>query len=353
MSVTLGNHAHPFFNALSEKVDQYFQQKGVQKTGNWKIYSKAIVLITLLVVNYILLFAIENLFVHFLLWGTLGVVFAAIGFNLMHDSAHGSFSSKRWVNELTGYSLNLIGGNVFLWKIKHNQIHHVFTNVEGVDDDIDVQPFLRVNAQQKRYWFHRYQFIYWTIIYGMTYFLWVYIKDFGKYFNKRVGVTPIRKIPLKEHIIFWVSKVGYLVVFLVLPLIFIGVLKALVGYLIMLFVCGWLIAVVFQLAHVVENTQFHLPEFDGNELQSEWAVHQILTTSNFATKSKIVNILAGGLNFQVEHHLFPRISHVHYPQINKIVRETCKEFGVQYNEFSNVAKAVVSHVRYLRTMGMA
>jgi linoleoyl-CoA desaturase len=353
LSVQLGNHAHPFFNALSEKVDRYFHQRGLEKTGNWKIYTKAVVLVAMLVANYVLLLTVDNLWIHFTLWSTLGILFAAIGFNLMHDSAHGSFSSKRWVNEITGYSLNLIGGNVFLWKIKHNQIHHVYTNVEGVDDDIDVEPFLRVNEQQKKYWFHRYQFIYWTVLYGFTYFLWVYVKDFNKYFSQKVGETPIRKIPLKEHVIFWISKAAYLFIFLVLPILVLGWLKAFLGYLLMLFVCGWLIAVVFQLAHVVENTHFHLPTRDGNELQSEWAVHQIQTTANFATKNKLVSMLVGGLNFQVEHHLFPRISHIHYPQINEIVRETCKEFGIQYNEYSNVTRAVLSHVRYLKTMGVA
>ncbi|MFM7721545.1 MAG: fatty acid desaturase family protein, partial [Bacteroidota bacterium] len=344
---------HPFFDTLNERVEKYFTSKGISRTGNWKIYTKAGVLLTAIVLVYAGILLFQSWWTQMLFWSVLGMVFAAIGFNLMHDSAHGSFSSKSWVNQMMGYSLNIIGGNVFFWKIKHNQIHHVYTNVEGIDDDIDVQPFLRVNEQQKRYWFHKYQFIYWAVIYGLTYFLWVYVKDFSKYFTKKIGEIPIRKIPMSEHIIFWASKLLYLAVFVLVPLLVVGWLKTLVGYLVMLFVTGWIISVVFQLAHIVEGRSFHLPASEGRTLKDEWAIYQVNTTANFATKNKIVSWLTGGLNFQVEHHLFPRISHIHYPKINSIVRETCMEYGIAYQEYPNVLSAIRSHVSHLRILGAA
>ncbi len=353
MAFSLGNQEHPFFDTLNERVEKYFTTKGISRTGNWKIYTKAILLIFSIVAVYASILIFNGWVAQVILWAVLGMIFAAIGFNLMHDSAHGSFSSRSWVNQLMGYSLNIIGGNVFLWKLKHNQIHHVYTNIQGVDEDIDVEPFLRVNEQQKKYWFHRYQYIYWAVIYGTTYFLWVYVKDFSKYFTRRIGETPIRKVPRKEHFIFWASKLFYVAAFILVPILVVGWLKTLVGYTVMLFVTGWIIAVVFQLAHVVEGRNFHLPETEGRSLKEEWAVHQVNTTANFATKNKIVCWLTGGLNFQVEHHLFPRISHIHYPYINKIVRETCKEYGLAYQEYPNVLSAVRAHVSHLRILGSA
>jgi linoleoyl-CoA desaturase len=353
LAFSLGNQAHPFFDTLNERVEKYFTTKGISRTGNWKIYTKATLLLISIAVAYASILFFQSWTAQIILWALLGMIFAAIGFNLMHDSAHGSFSSKSWVNQMMGYSLNIIGGNVFLWKLKHNQIHHVYTNIQGVDEDIDVEPFLRVNEQQKKYWFHKYQYIYWAVIYGTTYFLWVYVKDFNKYFTRKIGETPIRKIPRSEHIIFWASKLFYVAAFILVPILVVGWLKTLIGYTVMLFVTGWIIAVVFQLAHVVEGRTFHLPNTDGRMLKEEWAVHQVNTTANFATKSKIVSWLTGGLNFQVEHHLFPRISHIHYPYINKIVRDTCKEYGIDYQEYPNVLSAIRAHVSHLRILGAA
>ena len=351
MAIKLGGNSHPFFDALNERVEAFFQEQGVKQTGNWKIISKTAVLFGAAISSFVLLLIFNQWYMQVLLWSILGLSFAGIGFNSMHDGAHGSYSSKRWLNSAMGYTLNAIGGNVFFWKLKHNQLHHVFTNIEGMDDDLDIKPFMRTNEGQKRYWFHKFQFLYWFVLYGLTYIFWVYYNDFSKYFGRKIGETPIRKIPVREHVIFWISKAFYIGVFFVVPVVVLGWKEAILGYLLMSFVCGWVIAVVFQLAHVVDGASFHIPAVDGDSLKDEWAIHQVKTTANFATKSKLVSWICGGLNFQVEHHLFPRISHVHYPKINKIVRDTCREFGVQYREFPNVWQAVKAHVSLLKQLG--
>ena len=86
---------------------------------------------------------------------------------------------------------------------------------------------------------------------------------------------------------------------------------------------------------------FIQPTQEGAHIESEWAVHQVATTVNFATQNKMWNWLFGGLNFQVEHHLFPRISHVHYPELNKRLKQVCAEFNVAYQEFPIVAQCIV------------
>lgn len=352
--ISFNNKNSVFFNALKEKVDIYFKSNNIKETGNYKLYLKTILLsVSALALYTILVFFTPPGWISVLLCCLMGLNLAGIGFNVMHDGAHGSFSTKTWVNELMGYSLNAMGGSVYLWKFKHNVNHHSFTNIEGMDDDIDIKPWIRVHTDQKKYWYHRFQHVYWVILYGVTYLLWVYVQDFKKYFTGKIGETPFRKMNIREHIIFWAGKLIYVAAFIVLPIFTVGLLDTVIGYFIIAFVTGFVIAVVFQLAHIVEDATFETPTSSNHKVETEWAVHQIQTTANFATKSKIVSWFTGGLNFQVEHHLFPRISHIHYPKISELVRETCEQFGITYLEFPTVLSAVRSHVVHLKYVGRA
>jgi linoleoyl-CoA desaturase len=350
--VSFNNKNSVFFNSLKEKVDSYFKSNNIKETGNYKLYLKTILLSLSAIGLYVtLVFFTPPVWISVILCCLMGLNLAGIGFNVMHDGAHGSFSTKTWLNELMGYSLNAMGGSVYLWKYKHNVNHHSFTNIEGMDEDIDIKPWIRVHADQKRYWFHRFQHIYWVILYCTTYLLWVFIQDFKKYFTGKIGDIPFRKMDAKEHLIFWAGKLLYVGAFLVLPIFTVGVIETIVGYAIIAAVTGFVIAVVFQLAHIVEDAAFETPDVQNSKVESEWAVHQIQTTANFATKSKIVSWFTGGLNYQVEHHLFPRISHIHYPKIAELVRETCQQFGIPYLEYPTVLSAVRSHVVHLKQVG--
>lgn len=350
--ISFNTKEHPFFDELKMRVDSYFEQNHLSRTGNWMIYLKTAILLTSAVTFYSwLVFFTPGVWASLGLCALLGLTLAGIGFNVMHDSAHGSYSKYEWINKLMGYSLNAMGGDVELWKIKHNLIHHSFTNVDEYDDDIDIKPFMRMSEIQPKKSFHRWQHIYGFGFYALNYLFWVFYFDFKKYFSRKIGSTPIRKFTLKDHIVFWASKAVYMYLFFVLPMMNIGVVATIVGYTVLTVVTGIVIAIVFQLAHVVETTDFVNPKENDGRIQNEWAVHQIRTTSNFATHSKAVLWFTGGLNFQVEHHLFPRISHVHYPALNKIVKETCNKFGVTYNEHRTVLIAVRSHVNHLKYIG--
>ncbi|MDQ3048990.1 MAG: acyl-CoA desaturase [Bacteroidota bacterium] len=350
--VSFNNKNSVFFNALKAKVDTYFKSNNIKETGNFKLYLKTIILsLTAITLYTTLVFFTPEVWISLILCALLGVNLAGIGFNVMHDGAHGSFSTKSWINDIMGYSLNAMGGSVLLWKYKHNVNHHSFTNIEGMDDDIDIKPWIRVHEDQEKHWYHRFQHIYWVGLYGVTYLLWIFFQDFKKYFTGKIGDLPFRKMSVKEHFIFWISKLLYIGAFIVLPIFTVGLAEMLIGYTVASFVCGFLIAVVFQLAHIVEDAAFETPTSPNHKVEAEWAVHQVQTTANFATKSKIVSWFTGGLNYQVEHHLFPRISHIHYPKINQFVQETCEQFGVQYLEFPTVLSAVKSHVDHLKYVG--
>lgn len=350
------NSDHTFFATLKNRVENYFTENNIKPTGNITLFLKTIILSISLIACYTILvfFTPSNIFISLLLAAYMGINIAAIGFNVMHDGAHGSYSSKKWVNDLMGYSLNVLGANVYFWKQKHNINHHSYPNVEGMDDDIDILPLIRIHSGQKKYSIHRFQHYYSIFVYGIAYVFWIFFNDFNRYFIKRVShLTPLRTLNTYEHFQFWFTKVMYITFFLAIPIYKVGLVNTLVAFGIMAFTAGVILSLIFQLAHVVEETKFITPDSDIMVIETEWAKHQLNTTSNFSTRSKFMTWFAGGLNFQVEHHLFPKISHVHYPVINKIVIQTCNEFNVNYFEQPNLLKAIGSHLNYLKQVGNA
>jgi linoleoyl-CoA desaturase len=340
-----------FHSELKKKINEYFKKTGRKKTGNYKLYFKAVVLvISFIAIYFHLVFLTPVWWLAITECIVLAGLTAAIGFNVMHDGMHGSFSGRKWVNNMAGLSLNFLGANNFLWKTKHNIIHHTYTNINGVDDDIEARPMLRLCKTQKYYKIHRFQHWYFWAAYSLLYLWWVFFTDYKKYFTKRIGPTPIKIIPLMQHVSFWGFKILHLGIFVALPVIFAGPISWLLGFLAYALFSGFILSIVFQLAHTVEHTEFPQAIIETNKMEDEWALHQLKTTANFATRNRFITWWVGGLNFQIEHHLFPRISHVHYPAISRIVKQTCREFGLPYHEFPKMRLAVVSHISHLRNL---
>ncbi|HUS01645.1 MAG TPA: acyl-CoA desaturase [Chitinophagaceae bacterium] len=341
-----------FHQDLKARVQQYFSEIKKPSTGDISLIIKAIFFCIGYVSLYIHLvfftpawyFAIPECLL-------MAMFTAAIGFNVMHDGNHGSFSEYKTVNKIAGFSLNFLGASAIMWHMKHNIIHHTYTNIEGVDDDIEAGPLLRFTEGRKRLKIHRFQHIYFWFLYSLLHIMWIFFTDFKKYFTKKIGNVPIKKMSTREHISFWTAKVLYLFMVVALPIYLLGFLKWLTGFLIISMTTGFIISIVFQLAHTVEHTEFPLPEQPSNKIENEWAIHQVATTANFATNNKLISWLVGGLNFQIEHHLFPKISHIHYPAISKIIKQVCQEHGIKYNEFGKMREAIISHYYYLRRMG--
>ena len=346
--------AQSFHAELKKRINDYFQSTGKSFAGDKHLYTKAIILVVSFLFLYVhLVFFTPGIFFSIIECVLLGIVVAGIGFNIMHDGAHGSFSKKKWLNHTAAFSLNVLGGSSFMWNVKHNIIHHAYTNIDGVDDDIDIQPWLRMSSTQPKLAMHRYQHIYFWFLYSLLYILWVFVLDFQKYFKKRVGAMPLKKMSTADHIIFWAFKLFYFVVFAAIPIYTVGFVPWLIGFLIFTLIAGFVLSIVFQLAHTVEHTHFPMPQEPTGKMEDEWAIHQLKTTANFAPKNKFISWLVGGLNFQIEHHLFPKISHVHYSRIRKIIKEACAEYNVPYIEYRKMRQAVVSHVSFLKQMGRA
>jgi len=354
--MTLPKFAPPrsFHAELKRRAAQYFQTEAKAQTGNTALLAKAVLLVGSVVALYVHLV----FFTPALGWAlfecvALGTAVALVGFNVMHDGAHGSFSRFPRLNKVAAFTLDVLGGSSYMWDAKHNTVHHMYTNIDGVDDDLDIQPWMRVTPDQKRYGAHRFQHLYFWMLYGMLYITWVLFTDYQKYFTRRIGSVPLKPMSRADQVSFWGFKALNLVLYVALPIYAVGFWGWLVGFLVTGWVAGFVLSIVFQLAHTVEQTSFPVPHETTRKMEDEWAIHQLRTTANFATDNRVISWLVGGLNFQVEHHLFPKVSHVHYPQLSKIIRETCAEFGVPYQEYPKMWQAIVSHVVFLRRLGRA
>jgi len=342
-----------FHQELKKRVQVYFTENKLNQTGNISLYFKAILMWSLYIALYVHLvfFTPGNLLAAFecLIMGGLT---AGIGFNVMHDGGHGSFSGSKFWNKIAAFSVNGLGASMLMWNNKHNIIHHTYTNIDGIDDDIEIKPLLRMCPTQKKYSVHKFQHIYVWFLYTMLLIIWVFYTDYDKYFKKKVGVVPIKKLSMFDHFAFWIAKIAYYIMMIALPIYMVGFASWVIGFLILSMFAGFVLSIVFQLAHTVEDTSFPVA-VESNDIENEWAIHQVQTTANFATKNKMISWLVGGLNFQIEHHLFPKISHVHYPAIIKIIKKTCDEFDVKYIEYKRMRDAVISHTLHLKKMGNA
>ncbi len=350
-SPKFSNASQSFHGELKKRINDYFAQSGKKSTGNFSLYFKAVILVVgfLLVYTHLVFFT-PSTWLAITECVVLGGLTAAIGFNIMHDGLHGSFSRIKWVNEMAGLSLNFLGANNFMWRSKHNIIHHTYTNIEGIDDDIEAKPLLRLCETQKHYKIHRFQHWYFWAAYSLLYIWWVFFTDYKKYFLGRIGPTPVPKMKIVDHISFWGFKVLHAFIFMVIPIMTVGFSTWVIGFLVYTMFAGVVLSIVFQLAHTVEQTHFPQANIETGKMEDEWAIHQLKTTANFATSNRLISWWVGGLNFQVEHHLFPRISHVHYPAISRIIKKACMDFNVPYIEYPKMRLAVASHVNHLKTL---
>ena len=345
-----------FFRTLNKRVNDYFKDNNIKRTGNWKIWVKTIVMFSLFLTPYFLILTIASIpgWAQLLLTVVMGIGMAGVGMNVMHDGNHGSFSNKEWINRLMGSSIYILAGNAYNWKVQHNVLHHTYTNIHGHDEDLDAGRVLRFTEHSEWKWHHKFQHYYSVLLYGLLTINWAITTDWQqmrRYMKRKLSYGKFPN-PVWNWSKLVISKIIYVCIWIVIPMVFLDIAwwKILIGFFVMHYTAGLILSVVFQLAHVMDEAEMPLPEKDGT-LKNTWAIHQLKTTINFSTKNRIVNWFTGGLNHQVEHHIFPHISHVHYTRISKIVKETAKEFNLPYNEYKTTRGAIISHFKYLREMG--
>lgn len=337
---------------LRRRVEEYFQRTGRRKRDCPEMYLKTAIILAASAGLYLLLVFVATTWWQALpLAVLLGISMAAIGFNIEHDGGHQSYSNYPWINRVMAMTLDLIGASSYVWHWKHSVVHHTYVNITGHDADIDVGPLGRLTPHQKRLRFHRWQHFYLWPLYGVNVIKWHLYDDFRDVIKGRIGSFRIPRPKRWELVCFIAAKALFLTMAFVVPMIVHRFWIVFLFYGATVFVAGVLVSVVFQLAHCVEEAEFPLPREDSNSLENAWAIHQVETTVDFARSSRVQSWLLGGLNFQIEHHLFPRVCHVNYPAISQLVEQTCREYGVTYREHISFRAGLTSHFRWLRRMG--
>jgi linoleoyl-CoA desaturase len=346
-----------FYKTLRKRVDSYFTENGLSKKGNtWMVFktvAMSIIYLTPLVLMYTGI--ITNFWVMLGLYLIMGIGSAGVGFTIMHDACHGAYSSNQKVNDALSVITYLIGGCTTNWKIQHNVLHHTFTNIDSHDEDIaPVGKLLRFSPNGERHSIHRFQHIYAWLLYTLMTLSWITNKDFSqlKRYQDMDLLKGQRKKYSREMLKLAAFKLFYYVYLFVVPAIIMEIpwYLVLVGFVSMHLLSGFILSIVFQPAHVMEHNDF--PMAEEGSVENHFAVHQLLTTTNFAPKSRVFSWYVGGLNFQVEHHLFPQICHIHYKKIAPIVERTAKEFGIPYHSEPTFARAIYVHAKMLKQLGV-
>jgi len=248
-------------------------------------------------------------------------------------------------------TLDMLGASSYLWRFKHNLSHHTYTNVAGADDDIDIGPLARLSPAQPRRSVHRLQQFYIWPLYGLLVHKWHLVYDFKNVARARIAQNRIPRPRGWSLVELIGGKVFFFGWAFLVPVMFHPWWVVVLYYTGTAFVIGFVLSVVFQLAHCVEEASFPEPLAGTDRLPHGWAVHQVETTVDFARNDRLLTWYLGGLNFQIEHHLFPRICHIHYPRIADIVQAVSAEFGVRYTVHRGLFSAISSHWRWLERMG--
>ncbi|NJM25251.1 MAG: acyl-CoA desaturase [Bacteroidia bacterium] len=345
-----------FFSTLTQRVNTHFKTENVSRHANNHMRFKTIFMFCLYFTPYVIMVSgyVLNPWLMLGLSLLMGCGIAGIGLAVMHDANHGAYSKHAWVNSLLGYSLNLVGGSAFNWKVQHNVLHHTYTNIHDVDEDISPRGILRMTPHSKWVFIHRFQFLYAWFFYGLMTLVWVLVKDFVRIikYQKDGHIQRQKSDVRKEWAILILSKILYVAYIFVLPyyLLPLAWWQLLIGIFAMHYVAGFILAIIFQPAHVIDGTSYPMPDNHG-DIHNSWAVHQLCTTTNFANKSRFFSWYVGGLNFQIEHHLFPNICHVHYRKISRIVKDTANEFGLPYRSEPTFVHALWGHTKLLKELG--
>jgi linoleoyl-CoA desaturase len=342
---------------LRKRVSEYFEKSKDSKYADLSMVVKTIFMLSLFILPIlaIIIIPFQSAWILFGLYVLSGLGMAGIGMGVMHDANHGSYSRNSKVNKVLGLTLNLVGANANIWKLQHNVLHHSFTNIHEGDDDINTPSFLKFSPDRPNRKIHRYQHYYTWFFYALSTLSWITSKDFvrvKRYYQ--FGLIRSEKDYRRKvwNIILW--KAIYFSYALILPIVLTGFSWWVVflAFVSMHLVTGMAISTVFQIAHVMPDLEFPQTNKKG-EIDSERMVHQMVTTTNFSPKNRILTWFIGGLNYQVEHHLFPNICHVHYRKLSPIVKETAREFDIPYNSEESFVGALINHTRMLKKLGRA
>ena len=351
-----------FYEHVIGMVDNYFKTNNISPYADKTMWLKTVVMLLLYFAPYVMIvsgIAAANIWLFYGLWVVMAFGMSGIGTSVMHDAHHGTYSSNQNVNKAVGFILEAIGGSSITWKIQHNLLHHTYTNITGLDEDIDSIKLLRFSPRQPKYWFHRFQYIYAWFFYMIMTLYWMTAKDYRQVMRyHKINLLSKQKLSLSKAIIFvTLPKLIYYIYILVIPILYCGMLwyHVVGGFLLMHFISGLFLSCIFQPAHVMESSEFAMPVISEGKrkMENSWAIHEVANTTNFAPGNSLLTWFIGALNFQIEHHLFSGVCHVHYKKLAPIVKSACEAYNIPYHEQPSFTKALFAHMKMLKQLGQA
>jgi linoleoyl-CoA desaturase len=341
-----------FYPVLKERVDAYFRRTGFSRRDRPAMYLKVVLLLAWFLGSYLaLVFKADAWWQALLLAMSLGLAMAGLGFNCCHDAAHGAFSNLNLINRALTRAFDLLGMSSYVWHWEHNIFHHSYPNIAGADQNIDIGSFARLSPHQPHRWIHRYQHLYLWLLYGFIHLKWQLFYDYKCLVSGRIGTNDFPRPCGWQLLALLAGKALFYGWAIALPTFFHPLWVTGLFFLVASVTCGIALSYVFQLAHCTESADFLTAADESPYCGREWAVHQVQTTVDFARQSRLWSWYLGGLNFQIEHHLFPQIAHEHYPALAEIVEATCDDFGIRYWAHPSLSSAFASHQRWLYRMG--
>jgi len=320
-----------------------------------RLHRKSVVIGAVGIASYAaLLFLDWGVVAKFLFAATLVLAMTAAATSVMHDGNHASFSTSRTVNRLAGYTADVLGASSWIWRFKHNNLHHGNTNVVGVDADIDQAPFARLATEQPWKPWHRYQHLYMWVLYGFLTLQWFLFSDFIDLAKKGVGEHRFpRQARGRDVMAITAGKALHATWALGIPMLFHRWWVVIAFYCVCSWLVGLLLATMFQLAHCVEEADF--AAVDAPRRAEDFVAHQMATTVDVRCRTRVgsraLRWLMGGLDFQVEHHLAPRLPHTVYPLVAARLEAACAASGVALRAHATPWTAIRSHGRWLKRMG--
>jgi linoleoyl-CoA desaturase len=337
---------------LNERVNAYLREHSLPTRDVPAMYLKTAVVLAWWLGTYLLLLlgALPPL-VNILLCVVWAMAIASVGFNVMHDAAHGAYSNKPHINKLFSLSAELLGMSAFRWHTKHNVWHHTCTNIAGFDDDVEAFGLMRLTPSAPWKPLFQAQIWYFPMMYCLIGFDFL-LRDFMMVlFGQSDDNHVYPKMNPLDQVIFWGGKLVYVSIMLIVPLLVFSWWQVLIGYVLVMLTVGLVVSVVFQLAHINGDANFPEPVGNPKHIENEWAVHQVETTADFGPCNRLLTFYVGGLNYQIEHHLLPHMCHLNYPRLAPIVQATCAEFGIRYTCYPTWREALSCHLKELLHLG--
>lgn len=278
----------------------------------------------------------------------LGVLMMTTFLNILHPAAHHSLFRKRIYNEIALYGFELFGTSGFLWKTKHNRLHHPFPNIPQWDCDMEQSSLVRIFPESKYHSTYKLQAFYAPVLYLLYTLNWIFYRDFTDFFSSTRIVKKVIQFPAVEVVKLFAFKLLYLGYMIYLPWAITGqsLMVILTGFLLMHLLASSIGMIALVSTHAGEETTFTYPDQAGNVDQS-WLEHQLTASNDFAPDNKFVSFLFGYLNHHVVHHLFPNLNPDLSPGATRLLKKFAREHNLPYRSYA-IRQTLYSHLKLLQ-----